>query len=67
MLGDRIVVMTPRPGRIASVVDVDLPRPRSLTDPAQAEQLGHLGAEVHGLLAGNAEGLAPVRGAAAAH
>jgi NitT/TauT family transport system ATP-binding protein len=29
-LSDRIVVMTPRPGRIDSTVDVDLPRPRGL-------------------------------------
>jgi NitT/TauT family transport system ATP-binding protein len=28
-LSDRIVVMTPRPGQIHSIVDVDLPRPRS--------------------------------------
>ena len=35
-LSDRIVVMTPRPGRIADIVDVALPRPRSfamLGDP----------------------------------
>ncbi len=29
-LGDRVVVMTPRPGRLAEVISVDFPRPRSL-------------------------------------
>jgi NitT/TauT family transport system ATP-binding protein len=27
-LSDRIVIMTPRPGKVEHVVDVDLPRPR---------------------------------------
>jgi NitT/TauT family transport system ATP-binding protein len=30
-LGDRVVVMTPRPGRIKSIVSIDLPRPREVT------------------------------------
>lgn len=29
-LSDRIIVMTPRPGRIAEIIEIDLPRPRPL-------------------------------------
>jgi NitT/TauT family transport system ATP-binding protein len=38
-MADRIVVMTPRPGRVAQIIPVDLPRPRLATlagDPAAA-------------------------------
>ncbi|MGI4813794.1 MAG: ABC transporter ATP-binding protein [Janthinobacterium lividum] len=30
-LGDRVVVMEPRPGRIKRIIDVDLPRPRDVS------------------------------------
>jgi NitT/TauT family transport system ATP-binding protein len=30
LLADRVVAMTPRPGRIARIVDIDLPRPRTI-------------------------------------
>lgn len=30
LLGDRVVVMSPRPGRISEIVDVDIGRPRNL-------------------------------------
>jgi sulfonate transport system ATP-binding protein len=33
-LSDRVVVMEPRPGRIADIVDVPLPKPRHRGDPA---------------------------------
>ena len=43
-LGDRVVVMTPRPGRISRVIDVPIPRPRSLD---------HMGEPVFGRLTGD--------------
>ena len=36
-LADRIVVLTPRPGRICRIFSVDLPRPRDRTAPAFAQ------------------------------
>ncbi len=30
LLSDRVIVMTPRPGKIAEIIDIDLPRPRRL-------------------------------------
>jgi NitT/TauT family transport system ATP-binding protein len=44
-LSDRILVMSPRPGRIEDVVSVDLPHPRHLTireTPKFAEFVGRI-------------------------
>lgn len=41
-LADRIVVMTPRPGCIKTIVPVDLPRPRQRTDPQFTEIRNHV-------------------------
>ncbi len=44
-LSDRVVVMSPRPGRVAEIVPVDLPRPRQLADMADA-RAGHVLARI---------------------
>jgi NitT/TauT family transport system ATP-binding protein len=36
-LGDRVVLLTSRPGRVAETVEIDLPRPRGIADPGVAE------------------------------
>jgi len=36
-LSDRIIVLTPRPGRICRIFSIDLPRPRDRTSPAFAQ------------------------------
>ncbi len=40
-LGDRVVVMSPSPGRIVEIVDVSLPRPRTL-DVRESPEFGSL-------------------------
>lgn len=45
ILSDEVVVMKPRPGRIAEVIDIDLPRPRTLdmmTTPKFGEIVDHI-------------------------
>jgi NitT/TauT family transport system ATP-binding protein len=48
-LGDQVLVMTPRPGRLAKVLSVGLPRPRELDGMATPE-FGMLTREIRGLL-----------------
>lgn len=46
ILGDRVVVMSPSPGRIKSVLEVDLPRPRLPDDYRVADLAGQIRAEL---------------------
>ncbi|MFO1057771.1 MAG: ABC transporter ATP-binding protein [Dongiaceae bacterium] len=49
LLSDRVVVMSPRPGRIVGAIDIDLPRPRSLAtreDPRYLELIRRGAAEL---------------------
>ena len=47
-LGDRVVVFTPRPGRIKKEIHVGLARPRDINDPKVAEHAGRIMAELEG-------------------
>ncbi len=42
LLSDRVVVMTSRPGRIAEIIDIDLPRPRTPALESAPEFAGHV-------------------------
>jgi NitT/TauT family transport system ATP-binding protein len=46
LLGDRIAIMTARPGRIREVIDVGLPRPRQLEACRQTERFAQLHAHI---------------------
>jgi len=48
-LSDRIVVMTPRPGKVERIIPVDLPRPRAATT-REDERFFHLVSEVRACL-----------------
>lgn len=50
LLADRVVVMSPRPGRIKQIVPIDAKRPRTLAMSEHSETLAHASAELRALL-----------------
>ncbi|HTF12244.1 MAG TPA: ABC transporter ATP-binding protein [Asanoa sp.] len=50
LLADRVVVLSPRPGQIVEILDIDIPRPRSLGRTAHLDQVAAARAELHELL-----------------
>jgi NitT/TauT family transport system ATP-binding protein len=65
-LSTRVVVMSPRPGRIAGVVDIDLPYPRSV-ETREAPRFFELVTDVRELLRKRGEHLLPEEEAALAN
>jgi NitT/TauT family transport system ATP-binding protein len=41
-LGDRVIVMTPRPGKVAEILNIDLPRPRATALRDDAKFIGYV-------------------------
>jgi NitT/TauT family transport system ATP-binding protein len=50
LLADRVVVLSPRPGQIIEILNIDIPRPRSLGRTAHLDQVAAARAELHELL-----------------
>jgi NitT/TauT family transport system ATP-binding protein len=50
LLADRVVVLSPRPGRIREILDIKIPRPRTLGRFAHREEVARCSAELHELL-----------------
>jgi NitT/TauT family transport system ATP-binding protein len=50
LLADRVVVLSPRPGRIREIIDIKIPRPRTLGRTAHLAEVARCSAELHELL-----------------
>jgi NitT/TauT family transport system ATP-binding protein len=50
LLADRVVVLSPRPGQIREVLDIKIPRPRTLGRTTHLEEVARCSAELHELL-----------------
>jgi NitT/TauT family transport system ATP-binding protein len=50
LLADRVVVLSPRPGRVREILEVKIPRPRTLGRTEHSEEVARCSAELHELL-----------------
>ena len=50
LLADRVVVLSPRPGRIRKILDISVPRPRTLGHTDHLADVARISAELHELL-----------------
>jgi NitT/TauT family transport system ATP-binding protein len=50
LLADRVVVLSPRPGRVREILDVKIPRPRTLGRTEHSDEVARCSAELHELL-----------------
>lgn len=51
VLADRVVVLTPRPGRVREIVEIEIPRPRSLGQNSYLTEVAEVSGRLHALLA----------------
>lgn len=50
LLADRVVVLSPRPGHVQRIINVTIPRPRTLGRTAHLEEVAQISSELHELL-----------------
>jgi NitT/TauT family transport system ATP-binding protein len=50
LLADRVVVLSPRPGQVREIIEVKIPRPRTLGRTAHTDEVARCSAELHDLL-----------------
>src|SRR4051812_33031036 len=65
-MGDRVVILTPRPSRVQEVLEVDLPRPRDQVETKELPEFAHLRAHVYRAIKGGRDADGDARVAAGA-